>query len=118
MRRRPTHCSRGHELTPENVVDRADGRRECLPCRRFREARRDRSTMTPEERAAARGAGIRAAHARRREALIEEIEFQLEAGSSAKLLPARLGYDKPESLERLLYRAERPDLAVLFGRAA
>ena len=53
-----------------------------------------------------------------RRSLIDEIEFQLEAGASAKLLPARLGYSDPKSLARRLHRAERHDLAVLFGRAA
>lgn len=58
--------------------------------------------------------GVKARHQSAREALISEIEFQLDAGASAKLLPARLGYENPESLTRRLYRAGRPDLAKLF----
>jgi transcriptional regulator with XRE-family HTH domain len=29
----PTHCAHGHEYTPENTIDRGDGRR-CAICRR------------------------------------------------------------------------------------
>lgn len=32
---RKTHCRRGHEFTPENTIQRKDGRRECRECRRI-----------------------------------------------------------------------------------
>lgn len=31
---RKTHCKNGHELTPENLCDQADGRRRCRICER------------------------------------------------------------------------------------
>ena len=33
---RKTHCKRGHELIPENLIERSDGRRDCLLCDRIR----------------------------------------------------------------------------------
>lgn len=33
---RKTHCHRGHELTPENVFNRSDGRRDCRLCDKVR----------------------------------------------------------------------------------
>lgn len=35
-----THCSRGHEFTPENTLSRSDGKRRCRTCHREREAAR------------------------------------------------------------------------------
>ena len=35
-KRRWTHCSRGHEFTPENTYWRPEGRRQCRACRRLR----------------------------------------------------------------------------------
>lgn len=31
---RKTHCKNGHEFSPENTVERADGGRRCLTCKR------------------------------------------------------------------------------------
>lgn len=35
-----THCSNGHEFTPENTIGRADGKRRCRQCHRERERER------------------------------------------------------------------------------
>lgn len=37
---RATHCTHGHEFTPENTYDRGNGRRECRVCVRERMAAR------------------------------------------------------------------------------
>lgn len=45
-----THCSHGHELTPENVKETPSGRRECRTCKRISDAAyrdRRRSALTP-----------------------------------------------------------------------
>ncbi|MET9957055.1 hypothetical protein ABZ135_36645, partial [Streptomyces sp. NPDC006339] len=34
---RKTHCDRGHELTGSNLIPRAEGKRECRTCTRWRE---------------------------------------------------------------------------------
>ena len=36
-RGRPTHCRRGHEMTPENTYVRKNGSRRCRQCRRNRD---------------------------------------------------------------------------------
>jgi hypothetical protein len=46
-------CRRGHRMTPENTVDRGDGRRQCLTCRR-RSDRRWWRNRTPKQREARR----------------------------------------------------------------
>lgn len=45
-RARPTHCIRGHELSPKNTKARANGTRLCLECAHLRE-----SLRPPRERA-------------------------------------------------------------------
>lgn len=39
-RARQTHCKNGHEFSPDNTYESPDGHRECLVCRRDREAKR------------------------------------------------------------------------------
>lgn len=40
---RKTHCPRGHEYTPENLLPRKNGKRDCRECSRIRDrARSDR----------------------------------------------------------------------------
>lgn len=64
---------------------------------------------------ATRAAEKRAARAaEKRAALIDEIEFLLSIGESARSIPGRLGYANAESLVRRLYRADRHDLAQLL----
>ena len=47
----------------------------------------------------------------RRSALIEDVEWLLSFGTSPCVIAHRLGYQRPESLERHLYRIGRKDLA-------
>lgn len=44
------YCLRGHKLTPDNIRDRGDGRRQCLTCRRMTD-RRWWHTLGPEKKA-------------------------------------------------------------------
>lgn len=53
---------------------------------------------------------------REREALTEEVEFLLSLGESATAIAKDLGYSKPESLARRMWRHGRPDLAQAFER--
>lgn len=41
--RAKTHCKQGHEFTPENVVNRSRGGRDCKECHRLREERKRRA---------------------------------------------------------------------------
>lgn len=54
---------------------------------------------------------------RTRAEIVAEVEHQLDGGAAALTLPPRLGYDRPDSLRRLLYRAGRADLARLMPRS-
>ena len=39
---RKTHCKHGHELSPENIYWRPNGRRECATCKTIRNRNRNR----------------------------------------------------------------------------
>lgn len=48
--RAKTHCKQGHEFTPENVVNRSRGGRDCKACHRLREERKRRAAGIPPRR--------------------------------------------------------------------
>ncbi len=122
MRRPSTHCTQGHEYTPENTyVQPGDGRRRCRTCNRERSLTRVRvrppSQLTPEEvearmaearRKAAKANRLRAK--RIAAAIIEDVEFMLANREHPEVIASRIGY-KRESLVKLFYRQKRPDLA-------
>lgn len=54
---------------------------------------------------------------REREFLAHEVEFLLSSGESVTEVVKALGYSKPGSLARRLYRHGRNDLANLFTQA-
>lgn len=45
--RAKTHCKNGHEFTPESVVNRSRGGRDCKECHRAREERKRRAAGVP-----------------------------------------------------------------------
>jgi hypothetical protein len=46
---RQTHCKRGHPLSGENLKIRTDGSRQCKQCARYRERRRQRTSVEAGE---------------------------------------------------------------------
>ena len=69
----------------------------------------------------ARLASIQAKQERAQEnaaALAEEIEWFLAAGESPHKIMGVLGYTKPDSLARRLYRQGRTDLAAIYWTVA
>lgn len=49
-----THCPQGHEYTPDNLVQRGRGQRDCKTCHRDREREKARANPEPRREAARR----------------------------------------------------------------
>lgn len=112
-------CPNGHPYTAENTYTSPDNRRRCRTCRNQRDRNRDRRTTNlPTNQAKAIGralgaAASAAAAARRREAVLEDVQFMLANREHPDWIAARVGY-KRTALARFMYRNGHPELARIF----
>ena len=69
--------------------------------------------VTPQARAASIQARTTRAQ-EKGEALAAEVDWFLQAGESPHMIMGVLGYSKPDSLARRMYRQGRKDLAAIY----